>query len=109
MATRGGRLNHIRASVPAARRHCDYGAGERVRTAGLPFTRRLLCQLSYTGRAVYGSRDRTEATSYSAMLAAIPAFSDSVLAAIGIRTSMSQACATIRDSPLPSEPMTSTS
>src|SRR5262249_7018492 len=25
------------------------GAGERVRTAGLPFTRRLLCLLSYTG------------------------------------------------------------
>ena len=25
------------------------GAGERVRTADLPFTRRLLCQLSYTG------------------------------------------------------------
>jgi hypothetical protein len=27
----------------------DLGAGERVRTAGLPFTRRLLCLLSYTG------------------------------------------------------------
>src|SRR5206468_1672698 len=27
----------------------DLGAGERIRTAGLPFTRRLLCQLSYTG------------------------------------------------------------
>jgi hypothetical protein len=25
------------------------GAGERIRTADLPFTRRLLCQLSYTG------------------------------------------------------------
>ena len=25
------------------------GAGERDRTADLPFTRRLLCQLSYTG------------------------------------------------------------
>jgi hypothetical protein len=27
----------------------DLGAGERIRTADLPFTRRLLCQLSYTG------------------------------------------------------------
>jgi hypothetical protein len=27
----------------------DLGAGERDRTADLPFTRRLLCQLSYTG------------------------------------------------------------
>jgi hypothetical protein len=27
------------------------GAGERIRTAGLPFTRRLLCLLSYTGQA----------------------------------------------------------
>jgi hypothetical protein len=26
------------------------GAGERIRTAGLAFTRRLLCLLSYTGR-----------------------------------------------------------
>src|SRR5262249_3200267 len=26
------------------------GAGERIRTADLPFTRRLLCRLSYTGR-----------------------------------------------------------
>ena len=26
------------------------GAGERIRTAGLLFTRRLLCRLSYTGR-----------------------------------------------------------
>jgi hypothetical protein len=25
------------------------GAGERIRTADLPFTRRLLCLLSYTG------------------------------------------------------------
>ena len=33
------------------------GAGERDRTAGLPFTRRLLCLLSYTGgRLVHGSR-----------------------------------------------------
>jgi hypothetical protein len=27
----------------------DLGAGERIRTADLPFTRRPLCQLSYTG------------------------------------------------------------
>jgi hypothetical protein len=27
----------------------DLGAGERDRTADLPFTRRPLCQLSYTG------------------------------------------------------------
>ena len=27
----------------------DLGAGERIRTADLPFTRRLLCLLSYTG------------------------------------------------------------
>jgi hypothetical protein len=27
----------------------DLGAGERDRTADLPFTRRLLCLLSYTG------------------------------------------------------------
>jgi hypothetical protein len=34
----------------------DLGAGERDRTADLPFTRRLLCQLSYTGgRLVHGS------------------------------------------------------
>ena len=32
------------------------GAGERIRTADLPFTRRLLCQLSYTGDdSVHGS------------------------------------------------------
>jgi hypothetical protein len=38
----------------------DLGAGERDRTADLPFTRRLLCQLSYTGgRLVHGSRTRT--------------------------------------------------
>ena len=30
-------------------READLGAGERIRTADLPFTRRLLCQLSYTG------------------------------------------------------------
>jgi hypothetical protein len=27
----------------------ELGAGERIRTADLPFTRRLLCLLSYTG------------------------------------------------------------
>jgi hypothetical protein len=37
----------------------ESGAGERIRTADLPFTRRLLCQLSYTGgRLVHGSRPR---------------------------------------------------
>ena len=30
------------------------GAGERDRTADLPFTRRLLCQLSYTGVVTAG-------------------------------------------------------
>jgi len=30
----------------------DLGAGERIRTAGLPFTRRLLCLLSYTGEGL---------------------------------------------------------
>jgi hypothetical protein len=39
--------------VGHARRRCarlaDLGAGERDRTADLPFTRRPLCQLSYTG------------------------------------------------------------
>jgi hypothetical protein len=35
----------------------DLRAGERDRTADLPFTRRLLCLLSYTGgRLVHGSR-----------------------------------------------------
>jgi hypothetical protein len=33
----------------------DLGAGERIRTAGLPFTRRLLCLLSYTGRRLAAS------------------------------------------------------
>ena len=38
----------------------DLGAGERIRTAGLPFTRRLLCQLSYTGEdSLHGSRPRS--------------------------------------------------
>jgi hypothetical protein len=36
------------------------GAGERIRTADLPFTRRLLCQLSYTGGDLeHGSRSRS--------------------------------------------------
>jgi hypothetical protein len=35
----------------------ELGAGERIRTAGLPFTRRLLCLLSYTGRRRYSSPD----------------------------------------------------
>jgi hypothetical protein len=36
------------------------GAGERDRTADLPFTRRLLCQLSYTGGdLLHGSRPRS--------------------------------------------------
>jgi hypothetical protein len=43
------------------------------------------------------------------MAAATPAFSDSVAAAIGIRTVRSQVCCTNRDRPLPSEPITSTS
>ena len=43
------------------------------------------------------------------MPAATPAFSDSVRAAIGMRTSTSQAWATIRDRPRPSDPMTRTS
>jgi hypothetical protein len=36
-----------------------WGAGERDRTADLPFTRRPLCQLSYTGGGLlHGSRSR---------------------------------------------------
>jgi hypothetical protein len=38
-----------RLDADEARTLADLGAGERVRTAGLPFTRRLLCLLSYTG------------------------------------------------------------
>jgi ABC-2 type transport system permease protein len=53
--------------------------------------------------------DRIAATSYRAMPVATPAFSDSVAAAIGIRTSTSQAWATIRDRPRPSDPVTRTS
>ena len=45
-------------------------------------------------------------TSYSAMPAATPAFSDSVRAVMGIRTRTSQAWATIRDRPRPSLPTT---
>ena len=43
------------------------------------------------------------------MPVATPAFSDSVEAAIGMRTSTSQACVTIRDKPRPSDPVTRTS
>ena len=50
------RRSDIRAtnrSTPSnrpVRLRCLYlGAGERIRTADLPFTRRLLCRLSYTG------------------------------------------------------------
>jgi hypothetical protein len=35
--------------MPVRLRRIELGAGERIRTADLPFTRRLLCQLSYTG------------------------------------------------------------
>jgi hypothetical protein len=36
-------------SLMRATAQASLGAGERIRTADLPFTRRLLCQLSYTG------------------------------------------------------------
>ena len=36
----------------ATRTGRDLGAGERIRTADLPFTRRLLCRLSYTGQGL---------------------------------------------------------
>ena len=52
---------------------------------------------------------RRRSISYSAMPAATPAFSDSVVAAIGIRTSTSHVSLTSRDRPLPSLPTTSTS
>ena len=62
------------------------------------------------GRArAYVARDRIVATSYRAMPVARPAFSDSVADVIGIRTSTSQASATIRDRPRPSHPVTRTS
>src|ERR1700722_15053983 len=51
---------------------------------------------------------RTPAISYRAIDAAIPAFSDSLPDAIGMDTSMSQAAATTRESPRPSEPTTRT-
>ena len=53
-------------------------------------------------------RDRAVAISCSAIDAAMPAFNDSMPDAIGMLTSMSQADATIRDRPRPSEPTTRT-
>jgi polyphosphate kinase 2 len=52
---------------------------------------------------------RSRATSYSAMPAATPAFSDSAGPRIGMRAAASQRSATSLDRPLPSEPTTSTS
>src|SRR5690554_6138686 len=51
---------------------------------------------------------RCFAISYRVTLAAIPAFSDSVDALIGIDTTASQVSVTSRDSPLPSLPTTTT-
>src|ERR1700759_1652268 len=51
---------------------------------------------------------RAPAISYRAIDAAMPAFSDSLPDAIGIDTSMSQALATMRERPRPSDPTTST-
>jgi hypothetical protein len=39
----------VKTQVRGPARARDHGAGERDRTADLPFTRRPLCQLSYTG------------------------------------------------------------
>jgi polyphosphate kinase len=52
---------------------------------------------------------RSRATSYSAMAAATPAFSDSAVPRIGMRATASQCSVTSLDRPLPSEPTTSTS
>ena len=45
----GGRGRYAGASASTQVSGLRRGAGERDRTAGLPFTRRPLCQLSYTG------------------------------------------------------------
>jgi len=58
------------------------------------------------GLARYFAR-RALSTANSAMPAATAAFSDSVVAVIGIRTTTSQFSATSRERPLPSEPITS--
>ena len=74
----------------------DRRAVRRRLGSGRPAPRRAFLQLGAAqlsaGRQDQSllARDRTVATSYSAMPAATPAFSDSVRAAIGIRTSMSQ-------------------
>ena len=53
-----GWAGNLWAMRPATR-FPTWGAGERIRTAGLPFTRRLLCLLSYTGNnSVHGSPPR---------------------------------------------------
>ncbi len=38
-----------RENAPRTSELVSIGAGARIRTGGLPFTRRLLCLLSYTG------------------------------------------------------------
>ena len=57
-ATSGRR--QVSANLASAQvTHLNSGAGERDRTADLPFTRRLLCQLSYTGGdSLHRSRTR---------------------------------------------------
>jgi hypothetical protein len=48
-----------RLGAPAQVAGLMSGAGERIRTADLPFTRRPLCLLSYTGDdSVHGSPPR---------------------------------------------------
>jgi hypothetical protein len=43
------RVARTSADTPPQVKSLRLGAGERDRTADLPFTRRPLCQLSYTG------------------------------------------------------------
>jgi polyphosphate kinase 2 len=66
-------------------------------------------QLFEVGERGQEAAARSLATSYSAMPAATPAFSDSAGPRIGMRTSASQRSATSLDRPLPSAPTTSTS
>ena len=42
----------------------DLGAGERIRTADRPLTRRMLCQLSYTGVIGSGEPDAESMPGY---------------------------------------------
>jgi hypothetical protein len=52
MARRRRETRQERCAQSAPSKSRESGAGERDRTADLPFTRRPLCQLSYTGWVV---------------------------------------------------------